>query len=358
MDTGSPGVLRLLVPPLSKEMSWLLPFGFVSMVLVATGSRWQWPISKNHQALVLWGIWLITCAIFFSIAGFFHQYYLSMLAPPLAVLVGIGVSQLWHLTGTRRWNGILLLGVSAGGTVAFQIYTAERFVRIIWWFPVILVLVVVGLAILVFSAIARRQDTSFVLGFALVTAAMFLTPGIWSVLTNLAASQNQSLPSAYSGERIGPVAQRGLQINETSLNYLEAHTQGMTYLMAVPSSMQGADYVLATGRPVLYMGGFMGQDNVVTAESLALLVKDGELRYIYWNAIGRGPGTNSDISSWIASSCNPLQGFETSTQNAGAPDGIGANLSGAAVDPNNGFLPSRNGSQGDMFVSLYDCGNQ
>ncbi len=102
----------------------------------------------------------------------------------------------------------------------------------------------------------------------------------------------------------------------------------------------------------------MGQDNVVTAESLALLVKDGELRYIYWNAIGRGPGTNSDISSWIASSCNPLQGFETSTQNAGAPDGIGANLSGAAVDPNNGFLPSRNGSQGDMFVSLYDCGNQ
>jgi 4-amino-4-deoxy-L-arabinose transferase-like glycosyltransferase len=84
MNTGNPGALRLFISPLSKETSWLLPFGLVTIILLAAGSRWQWPLALKHQALVLWGGWLITCAIFFSIAGFFHEYYLSMMGAPLA----------------------------------------------------------------------------------------------------------------------------------------------------------------------------------------------------------------------------------------------------------------------------------
>jgi 4-amino-4-deoxy-L-arabinose transferase-like glycosyltransferase len=156
----------------------------------------------------------------------------------------------------------------------------------------------------------------------LLGVAILFTPGIWSVYTNLSASQNQSLPSAYSGGAIGPVAQRGLQINQNLLDYLQSNSEEMKYLMAVPSSMQGADYVIATGRPVLYMGGFSGQDDVVSAEDLTRLVEEGELRYIYWNAGERGMGTDSDISSWVAASCTPVQGFDTSTRNAGAPDGM------------------------------------
>jgi 4-amino-4-deoxy-L-arabinose transferase-like glycosyltransferase len=176
------------------------------------------------------------------------------------------------------------------------------------------------------------------------------------VLTNLSASQNQSLPSAYSGGQIGPVTQRGLQINQTLLDYLQANTQNMKYLMAVPSSMQGADYVIATGRPVLYMGGFMGQDNVVSANDLARLVTDGELRYIYWNSAGRGAETNSDISTWVESSCTPVQGFDTSTQNSGALDGTRSG--GIETNSSNRFSQNRNGFQGNMQVSLYDCVSQ
>ena len=118
--------------------------------------------------------------------------------------------------------------------------------------------------------------------------------------------------------------------------------------MAVPSSMQGADYVLATGRPVLYMGGFNGNDQVVSAENLAQLVKNGELRYVYWNAGGRGMGSNSEISSWVTSSCTPVQGFDTATQNQGAPDGT---LSGLSNQPPQNF----GGPQDNLQVSLYDC---
>ena len=185
---------------------------------------------------------------------------------------------------------------------------------------------------------------------------MFVTPGMWSTLTNLSASQNQSLPSAYSGGQIGPVAQRGLQINQALLDYLQANTQGMKYLMAVPSSMQGADYIIATGRPVLYMGGFMGQDEVVSAEDLARLVSAGELRYIYWNSADRGVGTNSEISAWVESSCTSVQGFDTSTRNTGAPDGIIPG--GTGTNSNDRFSQNQNGFQGNMQVSLYDCGGQ
>ncbi len=89
-----------------------------------------------------------------------------------------------------------------------------------------------------------------------------------------------------------------MQVNQALLGYLESHTEGAKYLVAVPSSMQGADYVLATGRPVLYLGGFMGQDEVVTPDDLTRMVADGELRYIYWNSDMRfgGRGGESDIT--------------------------------------------------------------
>jgi len=354
MGTGSSGPLRLFLPPLSKEVSWLLPFGLVSAILLAMRSRWKWPLSPRHQALVLWGGWLLTCAVFFSIAGFFHEYYLSMMGPPLAALVAIGVHQLWDLKGEHPWHAITILAASVAVTLWFQHYTASSFVQNVWWLPLTMVLFILGLLLLAVTADNWRQSLRFALGFTLLVAAIFITPGIWSALTNWSASQNQSLPSAYSGGAIGPVAQRGLQINQNLLDYLEANTENMKYLMAVPSAMQGADYIIATGRPVLYMGGFMGQDDVVSAEDLARMVKDGELRYIYWNAGGRGMGENSDISSWVTSACTPVQGFDTSTRNSGAPDGIGAAPNNTTTDSNNPGFPG-SGPMGAMQVTLYDC---
>jgi 4-amino-4-deoxy-L-arabinose transferase-like glycosyltransferase len=222
--------------------------------------------------------------------------------------------------------------------------------------PVAIVLALAGLAVLAVAAISQERDCRYSLGFTLVIAAMLLTPGIWSALTNLSASQNQSLPSAYSGGAIGPVAGRSLQLNQGLLSYLEANTQNIDYLMAVPSAMQGADYVIATGRPVLYMGGFTGQDEVVTPEELADMVDNGELRFIYWNTNGPGRENNAEIASWVTSSCAPVQGFETTTRNAGAPDGTDANpdRTGSALFNKN--LRNTGGPGGNLFITLYDCG--
>lgn len=350
-NIGTPGALRLFIPPLSKETSWLLPFGIISLVLLTVGPRWQWPITSKHQALVLWGGWLITCAVFFSIAGFFHEYYLSMMAPPLAALVGIGIYQLWQSGTVRPWLAAGVLSTAAIITLVFQMYTAANFVENIWWLSGTIAFLVIGLGTLIVAASKRKQSFGAALGFALVTASMLVTPGIWSVLTNLSASQNQSLPSAYSGGSIGPVTQADIRINEKLLEYLQANTEDNTYLMAVPSSMQGADYVLATGRPVLYLGGFNGQDDVASVEDLTQMIIDGELRYIYWSENDRGPQMKSDLSSWVTSACTAVGGFETATQNFGAPDGTMPGANHPAPQNTNRFGP------GNMQMTLFDCVN-
>lgn len=351
-NIGQAGAFRLFIPPLSKETSWLLPFGLISMLALAVGTRWHWTLKPKHQALILWGGWLVTAGIFFSIAGFFHEYYLSTMAAPLAALVGIGVAELWKLRKKNYWLGIGLILATTGGTLIFQYWTAQSFTQNLWWFYTAIASFGLGVTALIAATFSLKRDLITKLGFGFIVIAMLITPGVWSMLTNINTSSNQSLPAAYGGGSSGPVNRGNTQVNESLLSYLEANTQGMEYLMAVPSSMQGADYILATGRPVLYLGGFNGQDNVVSADDLAQMVSNNELRYIYWGGAGGGPNAgNGNISSWVTSSCSAVQGFDTTTRNAGAPDGTNIGTNNRTNQQNNNF-----GAGGNMQVSLYDCG--
>ncbi len=89
------------------------------------------------------------------------------------------------------------------------------------------------------------------------------------------------------------------------IGFLEANTQGIKYLAAVPSSGIGATLVLVTGRPVLYMGGFSGNDHVVDAGDLAELVAKGELRYVLFTREWDRPG----ILHWLKTACTRVEQF-------------------------------------------------
>jgi 4-amino-4-deoxy-L-arabinose transferase-like glycosyltransferase len=349
--TGTPGALRLFVSPLSKEASWLLPFGLFSVVLLSLRARLRWPVTPRHQAVVLWGGWLLVAGIFFSVAGFFHEYYLSMLAPPLAALMGIGATQLWRMYQVRAWWVVTLSIAVTSGTLGFQVITARSFVEKVTWLPVLLALFTLGSLLVIASNIRPRLRRMAMTGYVCLIASTLVTPGIWSALTTLYSSENQSLPAAYGGHPSGPANRGDLHVNRVLLDYLQANTQEVKYLIAMPSSMQGADYVLATGRPVLYMGGFNGQDQVVYANDLEEMLSQGELRYIYWDAREGGFGNRSDISSWIAASCQVVPGFDTTTRNAGAPGGTLPSQPGLANQQAGQLMQGL----GTLQIALYDC---
>jgi 4-amino-4-deoxy-L-arabinose transferase-like glycosyltransferase len=338
--------MRLFSNPLSKEASWLLIFGLFSGAVLAFHARPQWPITLRHQALVLWGGWLMTSIVFFSIAGFFHEYYLSMLGAPLAALVGIGMVELWQIRKRHPWLALGLTLIATGSTLMMQYLTARSFISAISWLPGIVVTFGLGITLLI--PWRKEMERAPKIGFALVVVALLLTPGMWSWLTVFHSSGNQSLPSAYDGRSSGPANRGDVQVNQSLLSYLQANTQNMKYLLAVPSSMQGADYVLATGRPVLYLGGFNGQDHVVSLSDLQKMVASHELRFIFYPTRGGGGGPDamrSDISTWVTSACRQV-GFDTAAQNYGAPDGTAVN--GSDNRPLGSTGPG-------MQVSLYDC---
>lgn len=343
-EVGEAGIGRFLSAPLSKELSWLLPGALLGIAALALSRRPTWPLSQDQQQVVLWGGWLLIGLVFFSIAGFFHAYYLVMLGPPLAILVGLGAARLWRWRTEGRRGAALWLPAMVGLTLAFQVWNAQLYRVNAWWLWLAVGLGATGALIWLWwgeqTAGGRR------LGATLLVGAVLLTPLVWSYLTVRTVSPQMAvLPGAYGGATAdaaagltiigGPDALGG--VNPTLLSYLEAHTPTTYYLMAVSSSMQGAPYVLATGRPVLYMGGFNGADPVVSAESLAQLVADGRLRYILQGGTPVAPdaGHAAAINAWVVTTCTPVTEID---------------LTGDLPLPNN--LP---GNIQPFLPQLYDC---
>ncbi len=330
-EIGEPGLMRLFELPLANEISWLLPFGLFSIGLVTFSSRLRFPLNDNHQAVVLWGGWLTIGMVFFSVAGFYHVYYLAMLAPSLAAIVAMGVARLWQMAREYALMSTLLLTGAATLTISFQMWTVSQYDVSAWW-----LIPTVGL--LAIGGIAIHNRTARTAGFALVVAALLVTPSIWAGLTTLDDSPHVALPHAYAGESNAPGGGNESGIDEQLVAYLQANTQDTKYLMAVPSSMIGANYVTETGRPVLYMGGFNGGDPVVDANDLAALVADGELRYALWGQTG-GPGrgdNQAEIGQWLQSACNVVNDVDLNTRSGSSQSG-----------------PPRPGGQ--QQLTLYQC---
>jgi 4-amino-4-deoxy-L-arabinose transferase-like glycosyltransferase len=340
-NTGTPGALRFFQAPLAKEMSWLLPFALLVIMLgIAFGfmeggglRRFRLPLlSETHKALVLWGGWLLTCLVFFSIAGFFHNYYLATLSPALAALIGVGVYLLHQLAERNRLLAVLSLLVICAGTLVFQLYLVSLFgLYGVWAY---LSLGFCGLALVVsIVAVLRKSAPQAVFNAAVMAAlvGMLIIPGLWSFRT-VASGTSGTLPEAYSGDHSnnrvfgnpGPGGAPGDgnfgdSANSALVSYLQENTQNIKYLVAVPSSHNGSDLVLETGRPVLFMGGFSGSDPVLDANGLARLVNQGELRYVMTGGQG-GPGgsSNSDISNWVQNNCHLVDNL---TQSSGGMRG-------------------------------------
>lgn len=329
-ETGSPGITRFFQLPLAKEMSWLLPFALLGLVAAALSARLKLPLTSTiHKGVVLWGGWLVTCLVFFSMAAFFHAYYMIMLAPALGAVVGMGVDALKRLGEDRPTAAGWLLLVGGGLTLAFQVYLALQLEALAWWmvFPVLMLLV--GGGLLLSDAQTRR------VGESLALLAILVIPLAWSGMTSM-NDQDIHLPSAYAGkgnardDRNLPdgYARPDSSPQDDLRAFLEKNTQDTEYLVAVPRANAGADFVLETGRPVLYMGGFTGSDPVVSAEDLSEMVDAGELRYIL-------AGTDREINEWLRDTCTVVPRF----REMGSPPPLGKSPQGTGPTPGAGNPP-------------------
>jgi len=122
-EVGPAGIFRLFTEPLASQISWLLPLTLMGWVLGLVFIGFSQPLDNKHLALILWISWLLPMSLYFMFSnGVWHTYYLIMLGPALAALVGVAM---WVLDQSRQKSHTLgwILGfIFSGITIGFEIF--------------------------------------------------------------------------------------------------------------------------------------------------------------------------------------------------------------------------------------------
>ncbi|WP_327393244.1 glycosyltransferase family 39 protein [Streptomyces sp. NBC_01186] len=97
----------------------------------------------------------------------------------------------------------------------------------------------------------------------------------------------------------------GSQVNSKAEKLLEKNAGDYTWAAAAVGSQNAASYQLATGKPVMALGGFNGSDPYPTLAGFKKYVREGKIHYFVGSSGGGsgggpgGSGTSSSISSWV-----------------------------------------------------------
>ncbi len=212
---GTQGLLRMFNSDLGGQDSWLLSFGLFIIVVLLLMARKKREPERGKRMLyirnaVIWGGSVLTMVLWFSVAQFYHEYYIATMAPFLAALVGIGVTQLWNLYKSEEKMGYLLpLGFAlAAVTQVLMLSYWPRYARVL--IPAVLVLSVLPVAVLCTARLLRRRlpgKAPEVL-ISLAVAGILLTPAVWSGYC-LVGRVNAMIPTAGpSASSFGGAANR------------------------------------------------------------------------------------------------------------------------------------------------------
>lgn len=306
MGWGTPSWHRMFDADWAGQIAWLLPAALASIFIV-------WFLSKERMhrvSTLLWGGWLlVTWATFSFSQGIIHQYYAVALAPAIGALVATATVVLWR---RKAYIGLaILLGGSA--IYAGLLLLKANYDPLAW----IVLVVGVGAALVLSLGDLTPMKTRKALAGALIVTSL-LGPLSFSIETASRVTSG-SLPSAGPslGASSGPTGMRGgpgglLNSPEVSSELVSVLTQDardFTWIAAGIGSQTAAGYQLATGYPVMAIGGFNGSDPSPTLEQFQQYVTEGKIHYYIASGIGGGPGSNgsSEISTWVQ------QTFESTT---------------------------------------------
>jgi 4-amino-4-deoxy-L-arabinose transferase-like glycosyltransferase len=326
--------------------------------------------------VLLWGGWLLVTGATFSYAqGIIHPYYTVALAPAVAALVGIGATTLWRhrdelfaramlavaLATTAVWAFVLLdrtptwfpglrvvilvAGLGAAVTIMVGARLAHR---------AAVALACVGLVAAIAGPAAYSLDTAATPHSGAIPSAGPVStvgfpggggrpPGLGTgggaggapalgggagtgaprfgggfAFGGGGPAAGTTGPNGGPGGRPGGGGGPGGLLGSTTpstamVQLLQQHSSAYTWVAATAGSDNAAGYQLATGDPVMAIGGFNGTDPAPTLAQFQQLVSQGKIHYFiagggFGAAGGRAGGgaassttttTASAITTWV-----------------------------------------------------------
>lgn len=333
---GTPGWSRIFSAQLGTQVAWLLPLALGGLIAGLWLTRRGRRADRARAGYVLWGAWALFYLVVFSLAkGVFHPYYTVVLAPALAALAGGGSVAMWRL-GRCHLSLAWLLPAAVAGTG----FLAASFLDLTPAFAPGLstaVLVAGGVAAvtlaLVLTHVFRARAIALAAGVVAVAGALslvcvlaapaaysfstisrsvtgpFATAGPEAILrvahipgavadlpdTPLASSGNKGSATTSETQQGGEVASK---VRISLASYLLAHQGTAEFLVAVRSAQSAEPLILATGAPVITMGGYDGTDPALTLAEFKQLVVEKKVRYVLLE--GRGGASYAAIAQWAS----------------------------------------------------------
>jgi 4-amino-4-deoxy-L-arabinose transferase-like glycosyltransferase len=268
----SPGPLRLFKKGMNDQGAWLLPFALIALIaLVLARPRRRDP--RLAVLLVFGGFLLVEALVLSFSRGIVHPYYVSALAPGVAVMCGAGAAALAGLRGRSR----AILAVAAiASTVAVQAHLLHHAHYLSPWIPALIILE--ALALVLF--LARRRGAVATLACAL--AVLLVAPTAYSTTTWREPVNNTfpaAGPRAAEGNGGAGVDASELAASRALVDYVIAHEPGTRFQLLTQASLTAAVPILL-GVKAAAMGGYGGVDPALDGPGLGRLVARGEARYV------------------------------------------------------------------------------
>jgi 4-amino-4-deoxy-L-arabinose transferase-like glycosyltransferase len=310
------GAGRLFGSQMGGDIAWLLPAALICLTAGLLITRRAPRTDRIRGALLLWGGWLLVTAVVFSFMnGIVHPYYTVALAPAVGALIGIGATLLW------QWrNDIRAATALSGAVLVTAILAAVLLARQGDPFPWLRAAVAVGgvgsAALLLVNGWLDRRVVPAVAALALVSC--LAGPAAYAVAT--AANPHSGAIPSVGPSRGGGFGGFGGMFGAPDPGpaltaQLSADAADYTWAAAVVGSSNAAGYQLATGTPVMAVGGFNGTDPAPTLDEFIGYVDQHRIHYFIQSRIMGGFGGRttttgsqdaSSIADWVENHFTPV----------------------------------------------------
>ncbi|KRE64291.1 glycosyl transferase [Arthrobacter sp. Soil736] len=310
------GLARLFNANFAPEGAWLLFTALICALALVVLWR-QTARDRAASGLMTVGVvWLVTVYAVLSFMGTMtHTYYVFSLGGPMAIVVPLGLFLLWTQRNRaipRVLGAVLLIGTGYVGFRIFQYSDDWGF-----WPPAVVCATVVATA----GWLLARSPSQRLGTLAIVAVALVMAPVATDIITlakphagtnplsGPVANNPQALSAHLEAARRGepPLARHlGFGVEPSAdVSALLRESEGTEWAAATYTAQNAAQYQLASQRPVIAIGGWLGNDPAPAFDQFKALVADRRIAYFIWQQpIVDGIPLGKDavaITDWVQS---------------------------------------------------------
>lgn len=302
---GNAGLLRLFSSDMAGQAGWLMPLALLGLLMGLRAPAGEPREALRRAGVVMLGAWMVIGFGVFSFSkGVLHSYYTSAIAPAIAALAAVAVVTLARRARASPAARTLLVGALMASAFLSWLILGDTpdFVPWLRWLMLAAALIA-SFAIHLSSSEAgpRARSLTAVIAACCASVALLGGPLAYSVATDRFGHSGAN-PAAGPTSLTSPHGRLEGSFDPALVGYLERNRAGARYLIAATGSDFAAPIGLATGAPVITLGGFIGTDVSPTVAQLAALVHSEQLRFVLltWQP---APGAAAQRADWVEAHC-------------------------------------------------------